>query len=145
MKYHGKYYSTDYSHNSKLNYILKKMILSSLRMILFFFFQATSSTDTRMLISGNIAWYHCLGSCVLTHFLDKSFKILPLNIETNQSALNPLSKDTQIWGVLRTKSGFSKSQIVRNPLQPWKDMASFLGAPSIIHIFRHPSHEAMGE
>lgn len=36
MKYHGKYYSTDYDHNSKLNHILKKMILSSLRIISFF-------------------------------------------------------------------------------------------------------------
>lgn len=55
MKYHGKYYSTDYNHNSKLNYILKEMILSSLRMISFSFSQATSSTVLRMLISGNSA------------------------------------------------------------------------------------------
>lgn len=71
MKYHGKYYSAGYSHNSKLSHIFKKMILSSLRMILFFFFQATSSSDIRMLILRIIAWYHCLGSCVVTHFLAK--------------------------------------------------------------------------
>lgn len=99
MKYHGKYYSTDYNHNSKLNHILKKMILSSLRMILFFFSQAPSSTVVRMPISRNSARYHCSGSCVVTRFLaNKNFKILPLNTENKPVSPQSPKQICWVWG-----------------------------------------------